>query len=428
MENTATTNTAGGTSAATTATTSATKGATTAGVDKYGGLRPGYYWFFIIFMVVLSMFGSFVNDMFTPALPELTRFFGCSVSTANLSLSLGMVGLGLGQIIFGPLSDKIGRKPILVLGMGIFLVGGVTSIFSPTIDFFVTCRLVQGIGASTGYFLARTIPADVTHGRPLAKMMALIGAINGIAPASAPVLGGIVSNTMGWRWIFVFLCIFAVLVVLLSLHLKESLPKDRRAPGSLWQAFKGYGSLLKQKNFMIHVMLKGSALGLLFAYISSAPYIMQDHYGFSDIVYGLFIGGNALFVVFGSLTALKFKLLKQSGVLGTWLLVPVMVAQAAALWWLHDFWVYEILNCVMLFCLGMIFTMSNTLAMNEGRTDAGRASAILGVMGYVFGAIVSPAVGLGDVLHSTAIVYLCLVAIVALYALFSARLAPDLNR
>ena len=408
--------------------TSSTTGAAQASLtDKYAGMSPSYYWFFIMFMVLLSMFGSFVNDMYIPALPEMTRAFGCSVSTVQLGLSFGMIGLGLGQIVFGPVSDKYGRKVVLNAGMLIFAAGGLAAVFSPDIWFFIGCRLIQGIGASTGYFLARTMPADVSSGRALAKIMALTGAINGVAPASAPVLGGLFAHILGWRSIFIFLTAMAILMLLVNTKVKETLPVQRRAKGSLLSTFSGYIAILKQHKFMTHVMLKGGALGLLFAYIASAPFIIQTHYGYSDIVFGLYMGFNALFVVAGSLIALRFKILKKAGVYGSWGLGVVIIGQSVALWYIDSFLLYEIFNCLMLFCLGLIFTMSNTLAMNEGRANAGRASAVLGVMGYIFGAIATPLTGMGDILHSTVYVYAALTAFTVIFALMSRKIAPELS-
>lgn len=407
--------------------TTSTTSIPSSGTDRYAGMTKSYYWFFIMFMVFLSMFGSFVNDMFIPALPQMTHSFHTSVSTMQLSLSSGMIGLAVGQLVFGPVSDKYGRKVVLSAGMIIFVIGGVASIFAHSIAFFVSCRLVQGIGASTGYFLARTMPADVTGGRALAQIMALTGAINGVAPASAPVLGGLFTHWLGWRSIFVFLTLLAIALLLVSTRMKETLPPSRRSQGSLLSTFRGYWPLMHQSKFMTHVMLKGAALGLLFAYIASAPYIIQDHYGYSDLVFGLYMGFNAIFVVAGSLSALRFKILKKAGVYGSWGLGVVILGQAFALWYIDSFIVYETLNCLMLYCLGLIFTMSNTLAMNEGRSGAGRASALLGVMGYFFGAIATPLTGMGDILHSTVYVYAVLVVITVIFAFMSRRIAPELS-
>lgn len=386
-----------------------------------------HVWFFITFVVLISALGSFVNDMFTPALPAMCRFFHCTVSTAQLGLTTGMIGLAIGQLFLGPISDHIGRKPVLIGGVSFFVIASVVSVFSPTISFFVWCRLFQGIGASAGYFLGRTMPADLYSGQQLAKIMALIGAINGLAPASAPVFGGITADHFGWKGIFVFLAIFAVVILLLSPFVKETLPKARRTTTSFLKTFDGYKNLLVNKAFMIHVTYKGLSLGLLFAYLSAAPFILQTHYGFSQTSYGLIIGFNALFLMVASMLAPKFKPFKKAAWLGAILITVGVGAQACALWLVKSIWLFEIFMIVILFGLGFVFTVTNTLSMNEGRNQAGEASSILGIAGYIFGAIVSPLVGIGDVLHSTAITFVIVTILMLIVAIASRRLAPDLN-
>lgn len=386
-----------------------------------------YYIFLVAYLVGLSAFGSFVNDMYLPTLPEMTRYFDCSVSVVQLGLTMGMIGLGIGQLIMGPVSDKYGRKPVLIITLSIFIIAAIVSVFSPTIHFFLGCRLVQGIGASGGYFLSRTIPADIYSGRPLAKMMALIGAINGFAPASAPVLGGLLAVADGWKGIFYVLAGFTALLICIGIPLKESLKPQNRFKGKLIDAFKEYPMLIKNKRFMIHTLLKGSALGFLFAYCSSAPFIMQEHFRWSEVHFGLFMGFNALFVAFGAMMALKFKILKQAGYVGGWTLLIATFAQFGVLFFLNNFWAYEFTMLPIVFSLGMIFTVGNTLAMNEGRSNAGGASALLGLTGYVFGAIVAPLVGIGNIMHSTAIVFVVLAVITLAFAYVSKTLSPDPN-
>ncbi len=387
----------------------------------------GYYWFLVSYLVILSALGSFVNDMYSPALPAMCRFFGCTVTTGQMGLTMGMIGLALGQLVLGPVSDRYGRKPVLVGAVTLFIVAAVASVFSPSIYFFNGCRLFQGIGAAGGYFLARTIPADIYSGRPLAKLMALIGAINGIAPASAPVIGGVTADAFGWRGVFVVLAAFAAIVLLLSPGMKESLAPAARFKGTWLDSVKGYRTLLLNRKFMIHVCYKGTALGMLFAYISSSPFVLQTHYGLSQTVYGLVIGFNALFVAAGSMLALRFHPLKRAARTGAWILMAGVAAQATALYTIHSIWAFEGAMVVMLFALGLIFSTTNTLAMNEGRAQAGEASSVLGVASYVVGAVVSPMVGLGDVLHSTAVTYIALGIIVFICSSESSRLAPDLG-
>ena len=405
---------------------SAKSNATATLPDLNQGPTGGYYVFLIIYLVLLSAFGSFVNDMYLPTLPEMVRSFHTSRSTVQLGLTFGMIGLGFGELILGPLSDRFGRKPILIGSLIVFAIGALCSVWSKTIHIFLWWRLVQGLGASGGYFLARTIPADLYKGRALAKVMALVGAINGFAPASAPVIGGLVARAVGWQGIFWILFGFSCILLLLTPAFKESLPKARRVTGHFGAAFRNYGILARNRHFIVHVMLKGTALGVLFAYISSAPFIIQDHYGFSQLQFGLFMGFNALFVACGATFALRFKPLKRAAVIGGRGLLLVAIAQFVCFYTVNNVWVYEALNLPMLVCLGMLFTVGNTLAMNEGRECAGDASALIGLMGYVFGATVSPLVGLGDMLHSTAITILVLSVMVLVFTRMTRVLPADL--
>lgn len=389
---------------------------------------PRYYIFLVVYLVLISALGSFVNDMYSPSLPSMCRFFHCSVPLGQMGLTMGMIGLALGQFVLGPVSDRYGRLPVLYGSLALFILAAAASIFSPTIHIFNLCRLFQGIGASGGYFLARTIPADIYSGRSLAKLMALIGAINGIAPASAPVIGGVVSDAWSWKGVFVVLVVYALIVLISGKWMKETLSPSAKTKGKWWEAFRGYRTLLGNGRFMTHVAFKGFALGMLFAYISAAPFILQTLYGLSQTQYGLLVGGNAFFVAAGSMIALKFHPLKKSATVGAIILMVGIGGEAYCLWHVHNLWAFEAFMVVMLFGLGLIFSTTNTLAMNEGRADAGDASSVLGIAGYVVGAVASPLVGIGNILHSTAIVIIVLGMLTTVTAFLSYRIAPDLDK
>lgn len=388
--------------------------------------KGSYYIFLITYLVLLSAFGSFVNDMYLPTLPDMVKSFHTTPSIVQLGLTFGMIGLGVGEMLLGPVSDRYGRKPVLISTLIVFCIGAFCSIWSKTIHVFIFWRLIQGLGASGGYFLARTIPTDLYQGRALAKVMALVGAINGFAPASAPVIGGLVADSVGWQGIFWILFGFSVLLLCITTKFKESLPRDKRVNGHLSTAFRNYRLLCANRHFMIHTLLKGAALGILFAYISSAPFIIQSHYGYTKLQFGLFMGFNAIFVAAGSMVALKFSTLKKAAVIAGYSLMAIAAAQFFCYYFVDSIWVYEALTIPMTFCLGMIFTAANTLAMNEGRQYAGDASAIIGLAGYIFGAVVSPLVGLGDILHPTAIVIGVMALITVVFAYMSRDLTPDL--
>lgn len=387
-----------------------------------------YYWYMVIFLVLISALGSFVNDMYTPSLPRMCKFFGCSVSLAQIGLTTGMIGLATGQLVLGPVSDRIGRLPVLYGSLVLFIIAAVASVFSPNIHVFNICRFFQGAGASGGYFLARTIPADIYKGRNLARLMALIGAINGIAPASAPVIGGVTADSFGWKGVFVLLTIFAIVILIAAKGMKESLPLSNRATGKWWNTFGGYKVLLANKAFMTHVSFKGLALGLLFAYISATPFILQTKYGLSQTYYGLVIGFNAIFVPAGSMIALKFKPLKNAATAGAIIMFAGVIGECIILWKAMSLVEFEIFAVIIMFGLGLIFSTTNTLAINEGREKAGEASSILGIAGYVVGATVSPLVGIGNIMHSTAIAFLFLGILICIAAYFSRKIAPDLQQ
>lgn len=395
-------------------------------------LRPAqtdkkYYRFLVMYLVLLSALGSFVNDMYTPSLPEMSRYFGCTASQAQLSLTFGMIGLGIGQLLMGPISDHYGRKIVLSVSLIVFITAAVISVFSPNMTTFLFLRFVQGAGAAGGYFLARTIPADIYHGRDLAKLMALIGAVNGLAPASSPMLGGIIADHGGWKAVFIVLAAFALLVLCIAPKLKESLYKQDRTTVPWYKTIPGYLKLMKNTPFMVHISLKGCALGLLFSYISAAPFILEIHYGFSQTMYGIIVGLNSLAIAAGSMLSLRFHPFKNAVIPATIILLPSIVIGAYALWHIHSFLLFEICSISMLFAGGMIFSVTNSLAMNEGRMQAGEASALLGVAGYVVGAIVAPLVGIGNILHSTALVFLGLLLLVIIFSIWTYRLKADLS-
>lgn len=385
--------------------------------------RSAYYVFLVVMLVALSALGSFVNSMYSPTLPDMCRFFNCDVPLAQLGLTTGMAGLGIGQLLLGPVSDKIGRKPVLIGATALFIAAALLSTLSSSIHIFNLCRFFQGLGASSGYLLAKVIPADVYGGRALARLMALVGAINGLAPAIAPVAGGVIADAWGWKSIFVILAAFATIVILMSLKMKETLPASAKRTGSISAAFVGYFTLLRNSRFMTLCILKAFALGLLFAFVSSAPFIAQTHYGLTQTQYGLCVGAISLFSGGGSLFSLKFRPYQRAAFAGALIMGLGVACLAVSLYSIENLWLYFVCEAVIMFGAGMIFSTSNTLAMNEGREHSGEAAALIGVTGYVVGGIASPLVGVGNIMHSTACVSVILVAGALFVALHTKQIA-----
>lgn len=380
---------------------------------------------FLIFIAILGAFSSLVNDMYLPTIPSMVKEFHTTPSMTQMGLSMTMLGLGIGSVLWGSLSDHYGRKPMLIISMVIFVIATAVSLLSQTIIFFIICRLFQGIGAGGGMVLSYSIPADKYQGRQLAKVMALVGAINGIAPAGSPLVGGFMADSVGWRGIFVVLLAIGVGMLVWSLRRPESLPQSRRMTGKgISEYLKAYGTLFADRRFMIYVLLKAIGIGLLYAYISSATFIYQEHYGFSAMQFGMVFGANALAIAVGSTLVMKFKVLKKGLVVGTLLMSIFGIGEAAVMYLALPFVWYEILVVPMLVGCGMLFASANSLGMEEGKADAGTAGAILNVVKYIFAAIVAPLVGLGNMLHSSAICFIAVAVIAILLAIPAYRLKP----
>lgn len=369
--------------------------------------------------------------MYLPTIPSMMKEFHTTPSMTQMGISMAMAGMGLGSVVWGSASDRYGRKPVLIISLIIFVVSTALSLFSPNITFFIICRLFQGLGAGGAMVLSTSIPADVYMGRQLAKLMAIVGAINGVAPALGPVIGGFMADTVGWHGIFVLLLVIGVVMTFWTMHYHETLPPQRRLQSSSFEDYaKAYRTLFTNSRFMIYVTIKAVAIGLLYAYISSAPFLIQTHYGFSAMEFGLIFGGNALALGVGSTLALRFKVMKQGMVVGCIGMFVFAVAEAFVMWNEAPFIAYELCAIPMLLFSGMIFSSANTLSMEVGRDEAGTASAILSVVKYAFAAVVSPLVGLGNMFHSTAIAFVAVTSIALILAWKASRLAPlaDMER
>ncbi len=387
---------------------------------------PKNYALFVTFIAIIGAFSSFVNDMYLPTIPAMMKEFHTTPSMTQMGISMAMIGMGLGSVVWGSASDRFGRKPVLIVSLVIFVLATAVSLLSRTITFFIICRLFQGLGAGGAMVLSTSIPADVYMGRQLAKIMAIVGMINGVAPALGPVVGGFMADSVGWRGIFIVLLAIGIVMTFWTTRYRETLPPQRHLKvNGFGDYVKAYRSLLVNRRFMIYVTIKAVAIGLLYAYIASAPFIIQTHYGFSAMQFGLIFGGNALAMGLGSSLALKFKSIKQAMVVGCLGMFVFAVADAISMWSGTSFLLYEIFAVPMLTCAGMIFSSSNTLSMEVGRTEAGTASAILSVVKYVFAAVVSPLVGIGNISHSAAIAYIAITAMSVVLA-WQARRLPVL--
>ena len=371
--------------------------------NTFTNISRGYFIFLMIFLGMLSAFGPFVTDMYLPTLPSLATVFHSTTSMVQMGLTTSMIGLAIGQLIFGPLSDKYGRKPILYWSLILFSASTAISIFSPSIEFFNIMRLFQGIGGAGGLVMSRSIATDSYSGRELAKALAIIGAVNGIAPVSAPVIGGIVSTFTGWQGIFVILLLIGIILIAMCTKYRETLPTEQRNHANIKTVYATFGKVLKIKVYVMYLIAFGCANGMLFSYISSAPFVLQTHFGFSEFAFSLFFALNSVSIGLGSTLALKFKKMESAAHFGAIGALIFAILQFAGYLMFDNVYIYGVTMFMMLCNAGFVFTSCTTLAMDAGREYTGAASAIFGAVAFSAGGVVSPIVGMGNMMHTLGI-------------------------
>lgn len=361
--------------------------------------------FLIVLLGLLTAFGPFVTDMYLPTLPAMAAYFGTSSSMVQMGFTASMVGLAAGQLLFGPLSDKYGRRAPLLTAMWLFVGSTVLCIFAADIGQFIFMRFVQGIAGSGGIVISRSVATDKFAGPELGRMLAVIGAINGIAPVAAPIAGGTLTDVIGWQGIFAILLGLGVLLLLGSYRFRETLPATAPSTVGWKDLFRGFGTALRNRRYLCYILQLGFAQGVLFANIASSPFIIQQHYGFTPFQFSICFAINAVAIGIAAALSVKFRSPEAGTLTGCTGMVLFAVAEAAALATGCNFWVYEALMFVLLFFMGLTFTTSTVLAMDVARENAGTASALLGAVCFAFGGIVSPLVGLGNTLVSTGVVF-----------------------
>ena len=370
--------------------------------------------FLLVLLGLLSAFGPFVTDMYLPGLPSMTGYFDTTASLVQLGITTAMLGLAFGQVIIGPLSDKYGRKLPLMASLWLFILSTIACIFSWNIGAFIFFRFLQGIAGAGGIVISRSVATDCYSGKELAKAFAMISAVNGLAPILAPVGGGIMLKFTNWLGIFAFLLFIGIVLILLCLKLKESLPAERRITVPAFSSFRNFIPLLGKREFMGYVLIQAFTFGTIFAYISSSPFILQEHYRLSPLAYSLCFAINAVALIIGTASAGRFRNIRKGVVTGVAGSFVLSIFTGVTLWLEMPIIYFEIALFLTLAFGGIVLPTSTALALDTERQNAGTASAIFGAISFLAGGIVSPLVGIGNILHSTAIIMVASSAIALL--------------
>ena len=371
--------------------------------------------FLVLLLGVLSAFGPFVVDLYLPSLPQLASFFETSASMTQLTLTTAMIGLAVGQLLLGPLSDKFGRKIPLIISLVIYIISTVLIVYAPNIEAMIVLRVIQGLSSAGSVVISRAIATDLYRGREMTRFFGLLMTINGIAPIISPILGSLLLEYISWKGVFVFLALIGVVVLFFCFRLKESLSVENRLQGSIFATFSTFGVIIKNRLFMSYVGIESFLLGAMFAYIAASPFILQSFYGLSAFIFSLCFGANGAALVIGANIGGKLPN-RQALAIGVLAFVVAALYTIAVLI-IQPYWLFvEIGFFAMLLLMGITFPAISTLAMESERQYAGSASALLGFAPFFLGGVVSPLVGIGNIFYSTALVILaCGVLGLAIY-------------
>lgn len=366
---------------------------------------------------MLTAFGPFVTDFYLPVLPEMTGYFHTTPALASMSLTAGMIGLAFGQLFIGPLTDKYGRKRILVGSMLLFVVASLLCIFSGDIFMFNAMRVLQGLAGAGGIVIAKSMSADMYTGRELASFMALLGAINGIAPVCAPVVGGLMAGVTSWTGVFAVILAVGIVLMVCSMFLPETLQPANRIRKSVIKVYGNLFRVFRNSRFTLSVMAEMACFFMFFAYIASSPFIMQQVYNLSPLGYSLCFGLNALMIGVGAAMATRFRSQGTClrfgglGMLAGTLLLAFLLNTAMPLWIVMLAYIYTLI------CFGLMQPPLTAIALDSERDNAGAASAIFGASGFVAGAFASPLVGIGDITVTSGLVMACGAVVCLLFIL-----------
>ncbi|SFE13517.1 MFS transporter, DHA1 family, bicyclomycin/chloramphenicol resistance protein [Actinopolyspora alba] len=373
--------------------------AAASGTDDSGPRRKAK---FALILGGLTAFGPLTIDMYVPALPELTRELGATSAQGQLTLTAVLLGLAFGQLVAGTLSDSVGRRKPLLVGLGVYFATSVLCALSGDVYALTALRFLQGFGAAAGMVIARASVRDLYSGVEASRFFSSLMLVTGLAPILAPVIGGQVLNFTTWRGVFVVLASFSVVLFLVTvLALPETKPRRWRQPLRPGSTARIFGGLLSSPSFLGNALAAGLAMAAMFAYISGSSYVLQDIYGLSPQAYSLAFGSNALGLVAGGqinarlvgriATESQLLLCALSAAAVAGLLLVVTVSAGLPLPFLL------VALFVMISSLGFVMPNTTMLVLAERQEVSGSASALLGVLQFVVGALAAPLVGLGGV-------------------------------
>ncbi|MEJ1229683.1 MAG: multidrug effflux MFS transporter [Galbitalea sp.] len=390
---------------------------------------------YVLVLGALTALGPFTVDLYLPSLPRVQSDFGVSTSAVQLTLTATTIGFALGQLLVGPWSDRVGRRLPLIVATALHVFASICVALAPNIDLLIAFRLLQGFGAAAGGVVALATVRDLFGGYPLVRMLSRLALVSGLAPVIAPLAGSALLLLVPWRGIFWVLAAYGLLVVVASTVLiVETLPAERRRGPDRSSAGARYRALFADRQFVGTALVSGLVFSGLFAYLTSSPFLFQDHYGFSAQQYGLLFATNSVAIIIGVQTS--SRLARRIG--PQWIIAAasaLLLVAAAAIVVLDslDAGVFGILIPLWFFILacGFCFPCVQALALVHHGAEAGTAASVLGAANFGLAGLISPIIGLFGVTNAIPMGVMMIgtscCAILALWILVRPRSVPALG-
>ena len=347
----------------------------------------------------LAALGPLSVDMYLPSLPEMAHTFGVPEALAQMTLTTFLIGFSVGMLVYGPLSDAYGRRPILLTGVVLYAIASLCCVLAPTVLSLAGLRFIQALGAGAASVLARAIVRDANPPSQAAKVLSFLQIVTSIGPLMAPLIGGQLLLLGGWRAVFGLLtCYGAVCAVLVMYRVPETWPIERRAPSALRNSFRAYGRLLTDTTALGHLICGGMSYASMFAYIAGTPFVYIDYYKVSPQHYGLFFAINIVGLVGGN--TLNAKLVGRLGTLKmiTWASgVSVAAALITAVACLTGWGGLPLLACALFFVVSTTGVLGANCVgdlMHRYPNNAGAAAALFGALQFGLGGIAGIVIGI----------------------------------
>jgi MFS transporter, DHA1 family, multidrug resistance protein len=352
-----------------------------------------------IVLGTLTAFGPLTIDMYLPGLPAIAQEYRVDASVVQQTLAVFFIGLAFGQAIYGPISDRVGRRAPLIFGCTLYALASIGCAFAFSIESLIVLRFIQALGACAGMVISRSVVRDLFDHQESARMYSFLMLVMGLAPITAPLIGGQLLRYFGWRSIFVTLAVFGLAcIVLVITSLQESHPVERRTRAGLGAVLLGYGQILRERTFVGFALAGGLASASMFAYISGSPFVFIELNGVAPEQYGFLFGLNA-FGLIGAAQLNRWLLTRYHGnriltvaLSGTALAGLLLVAVTAS-----GFGGFPAMLVVLFFCIagtGFVGPNATAAAMAPFGKAAGSASALLGAIQFSLGASAGALLGL----------------------------------